>query len=87
MSVSTTSTFTCDRDGVTGEGTSDMATVNPPVGWARMNFDEFSQGQGGGASPPVMGHLCPTCVAAFREWMGASSLFGKPQPKKQETAP
>lgn len=70
MPLSTTTTFTCDRDGVTAEGTAEAATVNPPVGWARLMMDVFSQGAGGGASPPVHGYLCPTCVDAFREWIG-----------------
>jgi len=87
MPLSTTTTFTCDRDGTIAESTSDAATANPPVGWARLMMDEFAQGAGGGVSPPVHGHLCPACVAAFREFMGPPAFAAPAEPTKEGTSP
>lgn len=78
MSVSLVGTFTCDRDGVTAEATSEGNAMNPPVGWGRLTIDVSAQGQGGGVHPPVMGHLCPACLEAFDQWLGSGlALTGK----------
>ncbi|HKU98173.1 MAG TPA: hypothetical protein VJR58_22975 [Vineibacter sp.] len=79
MPLTTTTIFTCDRDGVTAEATAEAAAVNPPPGWGRMFYD-FRQGEGDASTQNRSGFLCPTCAEAFREFMGIESPLTKPAP-------
>jgi len=81
MPISTTSTFTCNRDGVTAEGVGaeNAMSVNLPEGWGRMMCDEALP-PGGAPQFNVTAYLCPTCVAALREWMATEGGAGLPGP-------
>jgi len=81
MPITTATTFTCNRDGVTAEeaGDDNMATVNLPAGWGRMMCDEALP-PGGPPQFNVTAYLCPVCVAALREWMAESGGTGLPGP-------
>ena len=80
MPISTTTIFTCNRDGVTAEGTGgeNASTVNLPEGWGRFNCDE-ALAEGGGFFA-VTSYLCPQCLAALRDWMAAEGGTGLPAP-------
>ena len=64
MPITTTSTFTCDRDGTASEPSAGM-----PAGWSTVQFATTTE-----APAPMTGTmpmsasliLCPNCTAAFR---------------------
>jgi len=89
MPLSTTTTFTCDRDGVTAQVTGPTASVNPPPDWGRMLYD-FKTGQADQSVQSLTGFLCPTCSAAFQSFMdqpGGSGIFKGKNPKAEEPPP
>jgi hypothetical protein len=61
MPLSTTTIFTCDRDGVTAEVTSSEQTTHPPDDWGRMFYDRGTE--------HVEAHLCPACADALKVFM------------------
>jgi hypothetical protein len=72
MPISTTSVFTCDRDGTVSAEVAapeNMPSVrSPPEGWMRILWDGVREGDTTMASGT--GFLCPACVAAFKEFVG-----------------
>jgi hypothetical protein len=73
MPISTTSTFTCDRDGTVSEPVviDAAAVISPPQGWARLLVDTVPGGSDA-SMKSVTGFLCPACVEAFNTWLGKS---------------
>jgi len=80
MPISTSTVFTCDRDGVVSEPivSPTAAAPMPPKDWGRLLAD-ITQSAGQSANlKSVTGFLCPACMAAFQTFMGIDSPMFKP---------
>lgn len=80
MPVTSSSTFTCDRDGFQATAEADGPMVNPPKDWVRLLADSQRGDNPNQPTQNMNGFLCPTCAEAFFTFMdqpGGSGVFKK----------